>query len=422
MEYVIRLPTLGMQMKHGTVVEWLVDVGEDVSEGEPIVAIESEKAATELEAEENGVLRRRYVEAGREVEPGTALAVIADAGADLTDIEPSARSGDDESTEGDSDGPTDETGTTDPQTMPATASGNPAGESGDLSSSGSERNVKASPRAKKRASELSVNLATVGGTGPEGAIGVSDIERAAGSAGMPPIATERELTETRRRIADRLGRSVREAVHVTEHVRIDAEALLAAAEAADEVIESAISVSDLLLVAVSLTLNEHLSFNATFEDGVYRIYKHPHICVAVDTKEGVVAPILRNISDASLADVAQRRSELVDRTCSGTYTADDLTGGTFTVSNLGTFDVDTFTPIINPPQVAILGVGSPRSEATQTDDGVEFHSHLSLSLSFDHRVVDGADGARFLQTLRTYLEAPGSLLPEDAGVDVDPTV
>lgn len=224
------------------------------------------------------------------------------------------------------------------------------------------------------------------------------------------LREEKPFDGMRRTIADRLSRSYREAVHVTEHREIDAEALLEAVEAADEAFETDISMPDVLLCAVSATLSDHPEFNGTFEDDVHRLYEEHNICVAVDIDAGLIAPVLRTVDTKQLPEIATDRRALTERALSGEYSMDDLQGGTFTVTNLGVLGVESFDPIINPPQVAILGVNAIQQRAVPADEGVAFRRHLPLDLSFDHRVVDGADAARFLETLAGHIENPWPLL------------
>jgi len=228
-----------------------------------------------------------------------------------------------------------------------------------------------------------------------------------------PLGEERPLVGLRRTVADRLGESYREAIHVTEHRELDAEALLAAVEASEAALGQDLTMVDLLLVALSAALDEHPAFNATLEDGVHRLYEHHNVGVAVDLGDGLVTPVLRDVADSTLRDLAADRRALVQRTREGEYTLSDLRGGTVTISNLGPLGVDAFTPIINPPQVAILGVNRVRDRAVPESDGVAFRRQLPVDLSFDHRAVDGADAARFLGTLADHVEDPWPLLPDE---------
>ncbi|KTG25577.1 dihydrolipoamide acetyltransferase family protein [Haloferax profundi] len=284
-----------------------------------------------------------------------------------------------------------------------------------------EKRVFAPPSARRLARELGVEISQVEGTGQNGRITESDVRAAAESGGVSegeavaaeaePVEMERPLSGMRRTIADRLGQSYRESVHVTVNRRADAEELLAAADAADDALGVDVSISDVLILAVSAALDEYPAFNATFEDDVHQLHEAHNICVAVDIDEGLIAPVVRDVDSLSLAELAETRAETTQRALSGDYTMDDLTGGTFTISNLGVLGVESFDPIINPPQVAILGVNTIRKEVVPTDDGdVAVRRVISFSLSFDHRIVDGADAARFLGSLVEHVENPWSLV------------
>lgn len=216
------------------------------------------------------------------------------------------------------------------------------------------------------------------------------------------VTSERSLSPMRRTIASRLQESYQNAVHVTVSREIGAEAMLAAADRDPEVDAS---VTDVLLCALSDTLAEHPAFNATFEDGTHRIYEEHNVGVAVAIEEGLVTPVIEDVGSKSLAAVARERRRLTERVQAGDYTMKTFQGGTFTVSNLGPLGVDSFDPIINPPEVAILGVNRIREAVVPDGDGgVAVEKRLTLDLSFDHRVVDGADAARFLRTLAGYIE------------------
>ena len=226
------------------------------------------------------------------------------------------------------------------------------------------------------------------------------------------VREERSLSRMRETIANRLQESYRSAVHVTANRDVDAEELLRATEIADDRLEADVSVVDLLLCAVSATLEDHPAFNATFEDETHRLYEEHNVGVAVDIEAGLVAPVLRDIGSKSLGEVATERRRLTAAVQSGEYTMSDLRGGTFTVTNLGALGVDSFTPIINPPEIAILGVNRIRERPQRGDDGLEFRKRIGFDLSFDHRIVDGADAARFLGSLAEYTESAERFVPD----------
>ncbi|WP_411965534.1 2-oxo acid dehydrogenase subunit E2 [Haloferax sp. YSMS24] len=279
------------------------------------------------------------------------------------------------------------------------------------------KRVFAPPSARRLARELGVDIERVTGSGKNGRITESDVRAAAESgseadeAEPEPVEMERPLSGMRRTIADRLGESYRESVHVTVNRGADAEELLAAASAADDALGVDVSISDVLMLAVSAALDEYPAFNATFEDDVHQLHEAHNVCIAVDIDEGLIAPVVRDVDSLSLAELAAERQAVTQRALSGDFTMDDLTGGTFTISNLGVLGVESFDPIINPPQVAILGVNTIRREVVPTDEGdVAVRKRISFSLSFDHRIVDGADAARFLGSLVEHVENPWPLV------------
>jgi pyruvate/2-oxoglutarate dehydrogenase complex dihydrolipoamide acyltransferase (E2) component len=532
MGYIVKMPKLGLEMDSGTLNVWTVSEGDTVEEGAVVAEIESEKTTAEIDAREDGVLRRIFVKEGDVTDPGAPLGIVAAPDADIDDLvaevegestatseTPSETEGSGAERESDPQG-SDTRAATDGSTASVsdvkatprakqraeeldvdltTIDG--TGPQGSIAESDVEAaaeddsaeptdDVKATPRAKRRAEELDVPLHAAEGTGPQGAVTEGDVEAAAESmeeeqsaADMasggatasaaaatdePDVPAERvfatpsarrlarelgvdvetvgaeidgRLTETdvrmaaegtrgdedetvpgtrneeqpltgmRSTIAERLGQSDRNAVHVTEHRSADAEELLAAATAADEALSPDVSVTDILLTALSATLDAHPEFNATFEDDVHRLRKAHNICVAVDIDAGLIAPVIPDVDSLSLSDLAAKRREVTDRALSGEYTMDDLTGGTITVSNLGVLGVERFDPVINPPQIAILGVNTIKREVVPTeDDGVAVRKQISFSLSFDHRIVDGADAARFLGTLVEHVENPWPLV------------
>ncbi|PSP83968.1 dihydrolipoyllysine acetyltransferase [Halobacteriales archaeon QS_1_68_17] len=459
MGYLIRMPQMGMEMDEGEVVAWEVDEGETAEEGEVLAVVESEKATNEVEAREDGVLRRVLVEVGGTVEPGTSIGILADPDEDLSRFEDQldgetapADDGEDATAADAASGTSRSAGSggggQSTETVRATPGATQlADEEGvDLAAvrgtgpqgvvteddvadhlreagaetggaGGAAADVRASPGAGRAADELGVDVAAVEGTGPEGVIIEDDVRRhaertaaepepepAAGAAGAVEagratrtVGETRELSGVQRTVSDRLGESYRNAVHVTVNRSFDAGALRDVAAAA-EAAGLDVSLSDLLVRAVGEQLAEMPAFNALFEDGQHKLIEEVNVGVAVDVEGGLVTPVVPAVDARSVEEVAAVRGELVERATSGGFTSDDLAGGTFTISNLGMFGVDHFDPVINPPEVAILGVGRIRDDGTMT-----------LSLSFDHRVVNGADGAKFLAGLVGTLTDPLAL-------------
>ncbi len=451
------MPKLGLEMEEGVLLDWAVEEGDSVDVDDVVAEIESEKTSAEVESREGGVLRRTFLDEGDAVAPGTPMGIIADPDADISDLVAEAEADLDDaaptsdSSEEDAAAARSAESSTESDTAAASA-GSAGGKAtprarkraeelgvdlGTVEGSGPEgaitaddveaaesgpEEVKASPRAKQRAEEFGVDLAGVSGSGPGGAVTADDVEAAAESASEPTadagggatrtLAEERAFGGMRRSIANRLGESYRNAVHVTEHREPDAAALRAAADAADEALEADVSMPDVLLVALSAALDDHPAFNATFEEETHRLYEEHNVCVAVDIDEGLVTPVVPDVGAKSLSEIAETRREITRRTLDGDYTMDDLRGGTFTVTNLGVLGVESFDPIINPPQIAILGVNAVSERVTMADGTPESRRVLPLDLSFDHRVVDGADAARFLRSLVGHIEDPWPLLPE----------
>ncbi|WP_049986131.1 2-oxo acid dehydrogenase subunit E2 [Halobellus rufus] len=219
------------------------------------------------------------------------------------------------------------------------------------------------------------------------------------------VREERTLTPMRKTISSRLSESYRQAVHVTVNRTIDAGPVVTAAEdakAGDP--DRAPSIADVLLCALSDALTEWPAFNATYEEGTHRLYEEQNVGVAVTIDDGLVTPVLADLASKSLYEVAAERRRLTELVQSGDYTMSLFRNGTFTVSNLGPLGIDSFDPVINPPEIGILGIGRTSDRAVVSDGNVRTRPHLTLSLSFDHRVVDGADAARFLDTLASNAE------------------
>jgi pyruvate dehydrogenase E2 component (dihydrolipoamide acetyltransferase) len=250
--------------------------------------------------------------------------------------------------------------------------------------------VRATPGAKQLAAERDVELASIDGTGPQGVVTESDVEDHAGagtddgSTAVRTVSESRRLSSIQQTISDRMSASHREAPHVTLNRSFDATTLREVqTAAANEGVD--VSLTDLLVRGVGMELADRPAFNALFEDGTHKLIEEVNIGIAVDIEEGLVTPVVPSVAEKSVEEIAAVRRERTQRALNGEFEMSDMEGGTFTITNLGMFDIDSFDPIINPPEVAILGVGRIQ------DDGA-----MILSLSFDHRVVNGADAARFL--------------------------
>ncbi|WP_136716567.1 2-oxo acid dehydrogenase subunit E2 [Halorientalis salina] len=465
----VRMPMMGNTMETGLLVEWHVDEGDEVTDGTVLGEVESEKASAEVTADQDGTLARVDVDAGESVPPGTVLGVVLGPDESLADApEPRSRV-DDEDDAGDSEATPEETGAEE------SAAEETAGESddgeraapgarklarehdvdlaaidgngpegavlrsdveavldaqeadGDAVATGSSGHDFSSPSTRRLARELGVSLDEVEGQGIGGRITESDVRAAAGQAERPAttesaassgttttvdhsgvtITEEEPLSGMRGTIADRMSQSARQAPHVTLNREIDVERAFETAEELSNQRDASIGFTDLLVGASVRALAAYPVFNAWFEDETIRYVAERNVAVAVDTDRGLLTPVIRSAGERSLAGIAAERRRLTEVVLDGQHTMDDLQGGTFTITNLGMFGVDSFDPIINPPQVAILGVGRVREDG----DG----RTCTLSLSFDHRVVDGADAARFLDTLTEGVESPSLVVADRSG-------
>jgi pyruvate/2-oxoglutarate dehydrogenase complex dihydrolipoamide acyltransferase (E2) component len=452
----LRMPKLGLEMEQGTVVEWYVSVDDTVEPGDLVAEIESDKAVGEVEAREGGVLRRILVDVGETVDTGTPLGVVADSDESIDDL----LAGADVEASVDAGG-TDEQSTTDVPADAAEAAGDesvatgedaaiesgadgdpvggPAASTPKPSPADQGDEVLATPRAKRLARERSHDLAAIEGSGPAGAIVGGDIERAtpsgvetdsdgvepssstavvdadaatsADASDGPPVAETRSLVGVRGAVAEAMTASARNAPQVTLHRDLAVDELVDVTDSLAAQYEGSLSMIDLFLRALSAALADHPGVNGRFEAGEHRVAAVQNVGYAVATDHGLLTPVVEDVQSRSLVELADRRRKVVERVLDGSHTAVDLQDGTFTVTNLGPYDIDEFTPILNPPEVAVLGLGRVQEVPVKKTAGeVGFERRLPVSLTIDHRALDGADGAAFLQSLATYVADPRRLL------------
>lgn len=370
MAHEVLLPQWSMGMQDGQITRWLKAPGDPVSDGEAIAEVESSKVASELLADRAGVFLRALVEVGEVVPVRTALCLIGAPGEDF------------------------EAGAAVPlggAAMPiAPAPQRPASSAGNA--------TQVTPRARKLAAEHGVDLAQVRGSGPDGRIVETDIEALLGHAGDASYS----LTQRRGRLAERLLASLHGSAQLTLSRDIDVTDLT------DWRAELPFRAGwgDLVGYAVSRVLGGHPPFNGTVEGDRVRIGSQVNLGFAVALDGGLVTPVIQDAGSKSLKNLAELAAELVGRARSGTLRPQDVDGGTFTLSNLGSHGIDTFTPIINPPQIAILGLGRLREVAQRAGTGIAWRQCITVSLTLDHRVVDGAPAAVFLQDLAQFLGRP----------------
>jgi pyruvate dehydrogenase E2 component (dihydrolipoamide acetyltransferase) len=418
------MPKLSEAMESGKIIKWLKKEGDRVQAGDILAEVETDKADVEMEAFGGGVLRKILAQAGEKTPVGALIGVIAEpsddisallAGAPAPAAAPAAAPGPPSAPVvapiGAAPGPTARTV---PRPEPAPAAAVPAGVTAGR--------VKASPLAKKIAAQSGVDLRLLQGTGPGGRIIRRDVEQAStrGAAAMPATAVpagagteyeDRPLSQIRATIAKRMPLSKAPVPHfyVTSEVAMDrAWELREELNALED--QPKISVNDFVVRAAALTLMKHPEINASFQGASVRVWHRAHIGIAVALEDGLITPVLRDCQAKSLAQIAVEARDLAERTRARKLRATELSGATFSISNLGMFDVAEFSAIINPPEGAILAVGSVRRVPVVEDAGLGVGRRMMLTLSCDHRVMDGAMGARFLQDLKRLLEAPLRLL------------
>jgi len=359
------MPRLSLTMKEGTVVQWFKKEGERIEKGEPVVEVLSDKVTYEVEAPASGVVRKILAEEGVDVPVAETLAIIAAPDEELLEVETIAEA------------PVERV----------------------------EERIVASPAAKRLAREYGVDLAQVRGTGPDGRIVEEDVRRFVEEAKVALRVREViPLTGIRKTAAERVSLSARTAPHSTITMEVD---MFNAAELREKF---QVSYTDMLVKAVAKALTEHPVMNSTLEKDQIKVFEDVNVGVAVATEKGLIVPVIRNADKKEVKEVASKLKELVEKAREGKLTREEMSDGTFTITNLGMFGVDVFTPIINPPETAILGVGRVVEKPVVMDKKIVVKPVMHLSLSFDHRVVDGAPAARFLQSVKMALENPKTLL------------
>jgi pyruvate dehydrogenase E2 component (dihydrolipoamide acetyltransferase) len=397
----VKLPRLGQGMESGTIVKWLKSEGEHVEKGEPLYELDTDKVTQEVEADFSGVLLRIAIDEG-EVPVGETIAVIGEEGEDVPEVE--------ERPEAAQDGGREAPAATSEQ-VAEIKEPQPA-----VRSNGGR--VKASPLARRIARERGIDLAALSGTGPEGRIVAEDVERAQAAPAAAPAAApvptgeveQRELTSIRKTIARRLTEAwqipVFQLVASVDMTRVNG--LLERLR--DEEEGPRPTVTDVLTKAAAAALMRHREVNAQWTDDAILLFPTANIGIAVATEQGLVVPVIRSAELLRLAQIAAARADIVSRAREGKLQRADLEDGTFTISNLGMFRVERFTAVLNPPQAAIIAVGATEDRVVPVDGELAVRPVLTVSATFDHRAVDGAPAAGFLQTLKELLEEPGLML------------
>ena len=385
------MPRLSQTEDEGLVVAWFKREGSEVKAGDLLLEVQVEKVSYEIEAPAGGQLSQILAPKGAVAKVDQVLAVIAEA----------------------TEAPATEAPATEAPATEAPATEAPATEAPAVtqqepvpSPQPAKSAVPVSPAARRLAKEHGIDLAAVQGTGDGDRITEADVQRAAPVAAAPAIQVI-PIAGLRKAVAQRMHSSLQTMAQVSLATETDVTDLVRAREARRAQLD--VSYTDLIIRAVALTLKEHPRLNATATAEEIRLHSEVHIGLAVALDDGLIAPVLRHADRMGVAEIAAEARRLAERARAGALTADDLVGGTFTVTNLGAFEIDAFTPIINPPQVAILGVGRILEKPALHQGAITARSLLTLSLTFDHRVVDGAPAAAFLQALSRRLGVPEDL-------------
>ena len=402
----IKLPRLGQGMESGTIVKWLKSEGDKVEKGEPLYELDTDKVTQEVEADASGVLLKIAVTEG-EVPVGKTIAVIGEHGEAVQvadngqEEDASARAREQERERG------------------VAASAEQVAEIRQPSTTNGR--IKASPLARRIARERGIDLSNVAGTGPEGRVVAEDVERAAASgAPAPPVAAPapvsedvevEQLSSMRKTIARRLTEAWQAPVFQLG-ITVD---MGRALEVRKRLVElqgdgTKPTVSDLITKVCAMALMRHRTVNALYKGDSIELHPTANIGIAVAIPNGLVVPVIRGCERKTIAEIAAARGELVDRARGGRLQQGDLDGGTFTISNLGMFGIERFIAVLNPPQAAILAVGSTEEKPVVVNGEVVVRPRMELTLTCDHRALDGATGAQFLGDVKAFLEEPGLAL------------
>jgi pyruvate dehydrogenase E2 component (dihydrolipoamide acetyltransferase) len=426
----VKLPRLGQGMESGTIVRWLKTEGDAVSKGEPLYELDTDKVTQEVEAESDGVLLKIVIADG-EVDVGTTVGIIGAQDEDVSALLAGAQGGN-----GDAPTPVvtpEAAEAEEPEVTQAAAEETPSDtvsqaqeasvaeeEPAAPPARGEGEPVKASPLARRIARERGVDLAQITGTGPEGRVIAEDVEKAAAQPAAPAAAAPAEpaeaeiveLTKTRNTIARRLTEAWQAPVFQLT-VTADATELVATRERMVELLregETKPTVSDVLTRIVASALVRHRPVNAHFVDGKIHRFPAANVGLAVAAPGGLVVPVIRDADRKSVQQIAADRADLVSRARDGKLKLPDLEDGTFTISNLGMYGIEQFIAVLNPPQVAILAVGSIEDRPAAIDGEFAIVPTMTMTLTCDHRAIDGSEGAEFLRTVKSYVEAPALAL------------
>ena len=408
------MPKWGIEMDEGKLTEWLIDEGTTFSKGDPLVVIETDKISNEVEAEVDSTLRKKVVDADGTYAVGALLGIFASDDTSDEEIDEFINSyvAPDTSFKPESASSTDSTTPT-----PAVEADNKS--SGKELPSSPPEDINISPKAWEVALELDVDVSSVTPSGRRGRISVQDVEQAADPAKLAAYKGEDssdtsqsdnpskslEHTSMRKVIAERLVSSKNTAPHFYLNVDLEVDILMDKRASLNADNSEKISVNDLIIKCVATALKKHPEININWTDSAILQFENADISVAVATDAGLITPIIRNAGNLSVQEISLEMKRLSDLAHSNKLMPSDYQGGTFSISNLGMLGIKDFTAVINPPQCAILAVGGLQTKVDENDGKAVFSKIISVTMSCDHRAIDGAVGARFLQTLSEIVKA-----------------
>lgn len=405
------MPKLSDTMEEGVIAAWNVEEGDTVESGDVIAEVETDKATMEVEVFDAGTILKVLVDEGDAVPLGGLIAVIGEEGEDISDILKEA-----ESDSGSKDSSDEKEHEADKKSDEEEESFDPV--FGDLDKKGNgqpdDGRIKASPLARKMAEEKGIKLANVEGSGPHGRIIKRDIESYEPSkapAATPAATVSREdkehrVSQMRKTIARRLSESKFSSPHYYETIDIDMSAVWDARKQLNEISDTKISFNDIVVKAVATALRQHPDINSSWQGDKIIEHGDVNVAVAVGIDEGLVTPVINNTDQKGLQQIASESKALIEKAQNRDLQPEEMEGSTFTVSNLGMFGIEEFTAIINPPNACILAVGAIREEPVVEDGEVVPGKRMKVTLSSDHRIVDGVSAAKFLNTLKRMLENP----------------
>lgn len=420
MAEIVRMPKLSDTMEEGVVAEWHKKVGDTVKSGDLLAEIETDKATMEFESFTDGVLLHIGVEKGATAPVDSVLAVLGEEGEDVTELLAEAATEEVEEKKEEKPAPEKPKVEAGPKPAPAVAKKAPApapAQKPKPVSTGNGR-VKASPLAKRLAEEQGIELSWLRGSGPDGRIVKSDVENfngTSGAAAQVESFSEVEVSQMRKTIARRLAESKFTAPHFYLTIEIDMSRAMDVRKAINKSIEpDKISFNDLVIKACAVALKKHPAVNSSWLEDRIRYNDHVHIGVAVAVDDGLLVPVVRFADTKRLRQIGSEVKEFAGRARSKKLQPEDWEGNTFTISNLGMFGIDEFTAIINPPDACILAVGGIQEKPVVKNGQIVPGHIMKVTLSCDHRVVDGATGSAFLNDVKANLEEPALMLGDSA--------